>query len=662
MPRVAPRDGPSRITGHVACLFPGAPDLDAYWRNILGKVDASPTRRPRRGTPTSTTTPTSPTQDATYCKRGGYLGALASFDPLAHGIPPVAVGGEPDQWLALQVAHDALADAGCDRPAGGGPRAHGDHARQGHLPQRRQRDRRPARARRRPDARAARAGCIPSTPTQSSSVLREELQARAAAARPGDRARADPEHHRRADRQPARPDGADLHGRRGVRVVARRGRARGARPARPASATSRWPAARRSGCRCRRSTSSAGSARCRAPSSIRPFDKDADGTLLGEGIGMVVLKRADGRASATATASTPSSAASAWPATAAASSVMAPRVEGEELALRRAYAEAGVDAGDRRAHRGARHRHAGRRRRRDRRRSTRVFGERRRRAAALRARHGQVDDQPHDPGGGHRRGDQDRAGAPPPGAAADAELSTSRTRSSSSSSTPVLPQHRDAAVDPRRRGAAPRRASTPSASAASTRTRCSRSSTARAGADHRPPWDSEVCPPRGRVGADALADAGRGAGRAARRGARRRRARRPRLHAQPPRSARPARRCASRSSRPRSPTCARSSSRRVAKLRKPGLPADQGRLGHLLRGRAARRATARSCVVFPGEGAQYPGMLADLCLHFPEVREVFDRDRPALRRPRRAATCSSDWVFPRPAFTDDERARDRASG
>ena len=51
-------------------------------------------------------------EDRTYTKRGGYLGALASFDPLAHGIPPVAVGGEPDQWLALQVARDALADAG----------------------------------------------------------------------------------------------------------------------------------------------------------------------------------------------------------------------------------------------------------------------------------------------------------------------------------------------------------------------------------------------------------------------------------------------------------------------------------------------------------------------------------------------------------------------
>src|SRR5215210_1283537 len=75
---------------------------------------------------------------------------------------------------------------------------------------------------------------------------------------------------------------------------------------------------------------------------MRPFDKDSDGTLLGEGIGMVVLKRladavrdgdrvyavirgvgiaSDGRATG----------------------VMAPRVEGEELALRRAYEASGID-------------------------------------------------------------------------------------------------------------------------------------------------------------------------------------------------------------------------------------------------------------------------------------------------------------------------------
>ena len=35
--------------------------------------------------------------------------------------------------------------------------------------------------------------------------------------------------------------------------------------------------------------------------------------------------------------------------------------------------------------------------------------------------------------------------------------------------------------------------------------------------------------------------------------------------------------------------------------------------------------------LFPGEGSQYPGMLADLCIHFPEVRAAFDRvDRMAI--------------------------------
>ncbi|QDV34368.1 polyketide synthase [Tautonia plasticadhaerens] len=35
--------------------------------------------------------------------------------------------------------------------------------------------------------------------------------------------------------------------------------------------------------------------------------------------------------------------------------------------------------------------------------------------------------------------------------------------------------------------------------------------------------------------------------------------------------------------------------------------------------------------LFPGEGSQYPGMLADLCMHFPEVRGCLDRiDRMAL--------------------------------
>ena len=99
----------------MACLFPGAGDLDTYWRNILGGVDATSDPPPEAWDPDVYYDPEFADPDKTYCKRGGYLGSLARFDPLAHGIPPVAVGGEPDQWLALQVATDALADAGASR-------------------------------------------------------------------------------------------------------------------------------------------------------------------------------------------------------------------------------------------------------------------------------------------------------------------------------------------------------------------------------------------------------------------------------------------------------------------------------------------------------------------------------------------------------------------
>ena len=65
---------------------------------------------------------------------------------------------------------------------------------------------------------------------------------------------------------------------------------------------------------------------------------------------------------------------------------------------------------------------------------------------------------------------------------------------------------------------------------------------------------------------------------------------------------------------------------------------------------------AKVVLVFPGEGAQYPNMLADLCLHFSEVREVFDRiDRLYAGHPR--GDLLSDWVFPRPAFSEEERRR-----
>jgi acyl transferase domain-containing protein/phosphopantetheinyl transferase len=111
-PRPATLQGEVAIIG-MACLFPGAPDLDAYWQNILAKTDAVTDPPEDAWDPRIFYDPTSQTNDRTYCKRGGYIGDLAQFQPLDFGVMPANVdGGEPDQWLALQVARAALADAG----------------------------------------------------------------------------------------------------------------------------------------------------------------------------------------------------------------------------------------------------------------------------------------------------------------------------------------------------------------------------------------------------------------------------------------------------------------------------------------------------------------------------------------------------------------------
>jgi phosphopantetheine--protein transferase-like protein len=104
----------------MACTFPGAPDLRTYWQNIIAKVDAI-------GDPPADWEaelfydPTSPENDRIYCKRGGYLGDLARFDPLKYGVMPNSIdGGDPDQFLALRMTYEALADAGySQRPIDG---------------------------------------------------------------------------------------------------------------------------------------------------------------------------------------------------------------------------------------------------------------------------------------------------------------------------------------------------------------------------------------------------------------------------------------------------------------------------------------------------------------------------------------------------------------
>ena len=110
-PRVA-TDDPIAIVG-MACRFPGAPDLTAYWRLLIDGVDAVgdvPASRwdtaalydPDRGAPGKLST-----------RRGGFLDQVDRFDPQCFGISGrEAAQIDPQQRLVLELAWEALADAG----------------------------------------------------------------------------------------------------------------------------------------------------------------------------------------------------------------------------------------------------------------------------------------------------------------------------------------------------------------------------------------------------------------------------------------------------------------------------------------------------------------------------------------------------------------------
>lgn len=98
----------------MAGLFPKAPSASEFWSNILNKVDA--VGEPPEGWlgEPKLFDPEAPLDELRlYTLRGGFLGDLSRFDPRPFGAMPISViGGEPDQFLALKCAQAALEDAG----------------------------------------------------------------------------------------------------------------------------------------------------------------------------------------------------------------------------------------------------------------------------------------------------------------------------------------------------------------------------------------------------------------------------------------------------------------------------------------------------------------------------------------------------------------------
>ncbi len=97
----------------MGCHFPGARDLTTYWENILAGKDCTRDVPPDRWDPRIFCDPASSANDRVPSSRGGYLDSPLRFDAAVHGIMPRTVeGGEPEQFLVLEAAMAALADAG----------------------------------------------------------------------------------------------------------------------------------------------------------------------------------------------------------------------------------------------------------------------------------------------------------------------------------------------------------------------------------------------------------------------------------------------------------------------------------------------------------------------------------------------------------------------
>ncbi|HWD56355.1 MAG TPA: SDR family NAD(P)-dependent oxidoreductase [Acidimicrobiales bacterium] len=109
---------PSRLDIAVvgmAAMFPGSTSADEFWSDVVGGVNSVSEVPPTRWLVDRYFDPDAVTVDAgkkTPSKWGGFL-AEVGFDPLAFGIPPAALAAiEPIQLLSLTVASQALADAG----------------------------------------------------------------------------------------------------------------------------------------------------------------------------------------------------------------------------------------------------------------------------------------------------------------------------------------------------------------------------------------------------------------------------------------------------------------------------------------------------------------------------------------------------------------------
>ncbi len=105
------KDRPVAIIG-IGCLFPGAPGLKAYWQLLYQKKDAIQDIPQTHWSADDYFHEDPKTPDHVYCRRGAFLSPM-DFDPSEFGIPPSSLEAtDTSQLLALITAKNALEDAG----------------------------------------------------------------------------------------------------------------------------------------------------------------------------------------------------------------------------------------------------------------------------------------------------------------------------------------------------------------------------------------------------------------------------------------------------------------------------------------------------------------------------------------------------------------------
>ncbi|WP_126975417.1 type I polyketide synthase [Frigidibacter oleivorans] len=324
----------------MAGLYPGADDVDVFWQNILTKVDAVTDSAEGWVGDGSILDPESDDPLKIYTRRGGFLGDLSRFDARQFGTMPLSVsGGQPDQFLALKVAHDAMVDAGYapgtyDSSATGVILGHAIHAHRGNSNGMQQ-------VWFNPQMQALLQALFPDLPAAQVNDAIRLMQAKLPRILPEAVPGLVPNilTGRIANRLDLMGPNYIIDAACSSSIIAvdlainelRSGHANMMLAGGVNTTTS--PLVYSVFC-----SVSALSREGR----IRPFDRQASGTVLGEGCGMVVLKRLDDalaagdRVYAVIKGVGQSSDGKS-------SGLMAPRLEGEVLAMRRAYANCGID-------------------------------------------------------------------------------------------------------------------------------------------------------------------------------------------------------------------------------------------------------------------------------------------------------------------------------